>query len=100
MGMWPGAYWLKSSLSDALLADIVCNGGGGGGSGEGGREGVRGVMWHYHIYLLPDQPKNLVRQLKLPSEHVCNKCRVHFDNEVHLARWHKKFILQRWTAPK
>jgi hypothetical protein len=29
MGMWPGAYWLKS-LSDALLAlvdtDIICGG--------------------------------------------------------------------------
>jgi len=23
MGMWPGAYWLKSSSSDASLADIV-----------------------------------------------------------------------------
>jgi hypothetical protein len=33
MGMMPGAYWLKSSSSDALLADtdIICGGGGGGG---------------------------------------------------------------------
>ncbi len=39
--MWPRAYWLKSSSSDASLADtdIVCGGGGGGGGGgEGGRE--------------------------------------------------------------
>ena len=43
IGMWPGAYWLKLSLLDDSLTDIVYGGGGGGGVGEGGggREGGR-----------------------------------------------------------
>jgi hypothetical protein len=44
--MWPGSYWLKSSLSDDLLTDIVYGGGGGGGAaggrGEGGGRGGGG----------------------------------------------------------
>ena len=39
IGMWPGAYWLKLSLLDDSLTDIVYGGGGGGGGeGGGGRE--------------------------------------------------------------
>jgi hypothetical protein len=38
MGMWPGEYWLKSSLLDDSLKDIIYGGGGGGEAGEGGGE--------------------------------------------------------------
>jgi hypothetical protein len=31
---------------------------------------------------------------KLPSKHVCNKSRVHFDNEVHLGKMKKSASCQ------
>jgi hypothetical protein len=43
---------------------------------------------------IPGQPKNLVRQVKLPS-----KCWVHFDNEVHLGKMDKKVQLAKMHRP-
>ncbi len=64
MGMWPGAYWLKSSSSDALLADtdIICGGGGRGGCV------LCGVMWLSLALagcVLVRTLKYLTRQLKI-----------------------------------
>jgi hypothetical protein len=39
--------------------------------------------------------KYLPCQLKLPSGHLCNKCWVHFDNEVHLGKMHQKVHLAK-----
>ena len=50
MGMWPRAYSLKSSL-DALLADILCDGGGGGKGG-----GVVGEFLRHVVALLSFVP--------------------------------------------
>ena len=36
---------------------------------------------------------------KLPSEHVCNKSWVHFDNEVHLGEMDKKVHLSKMDRP-
>ena len=59
IGMWPGAYWLKLSLLDDSLTDIVYGGGGGGG-GRRGEDGGSCVMWLVEqLFGLPGLYRNL-----------------------------------------
>ena len=41
----------------------------------------------------------LARQLKISSYHLCSKCRVRFDSEVHLGEMDKKVHLSEMDSP-